>query len=1030
MIDTSDLLQRLGYDYHVFVEKAVTPPTVDEKFGDILLALKLSTRARCLELAGKKLYVHQKKALESLSEGCNLILKAGSGSGKTEAWFLYSAKCKVKTLAVYPTLALSNDQQERLHDYCSALGMNAVPIDAVRKDEYVRQMEAKGLRNLLANADIVVTNPAYLLNELKRIGSNKSSYLKTFLTACGLIVLDEFDFYGPRSISMLLTMMQLVAEMLNPKIQVTVMTATLQDPYAVAEILTSINGRPSRIVDGEPFHPENRTYLVLGKSLVKLWRMIRSQTQKLRETGVGDDVIQCLKDFNSFRMNFFKVIEASSAAGLDIPEYFEDPSEILKHYASDESLTIVFTNSISSAEEMCRRILSRLDSSRTVATHHHLLLKSQRREIEEAARTGTVKMIFTPRTLSQGIDIGTVRRVVHLGLPKNIREFRQREGRKGRRPDIEWTETIVIPYSQWDRDLLSRGVEVFRKWSGLPLERAVVNADNLYSRLFKSLFAFQSPLLRKKMDKDDMLFLRSLGLESDGLLTKTGKMTWLKMNFYEFAPPYGIKRWRVAEDGTLRNLEDISHVDLVEKFQPGSIEPSSDGVVFEVRVGGSKGRVVTAVVVDDLNPSKLRRHDALAPVLEEYERVKLRWGESPSLRRDFYTGRISSEVHLVVHAPSNGFGLYTKFPNRVEWRIASGRKQLINVGEKTYVSRLVKSIEVPTPTYGMYSDYTYGLSVEASPVDDPMLLKLGACLLLIVLRRLHNISLDLLKYGVLVLGERKVIVLHETESACLLPKIDWKTFYDEVSAYTPDELDEVFLQQIDELAYATFISLKLDWQTVKTYALKIIEYFLLRERLRLQVGTRVLEVAKPSKALKAVSLSAIPVILREDLGAGLYSVALFDGEVTHTATGVLEFKQPADDAAALFTALTQLINHGFRLLVYDKESTARNLENCGLESLKAFVYGLEKAGKLVDVKHELANKLEKEIPLEVLETSLGLRREVDVAGLVVRAEMERRRRPSMRFIRSKPESLAQLVEAFLKDEVRNIFIAWLVSKAV
>ncbi|MEM1946088.1 MAG: helicase-related protein [Candidatus Caldarchaeum sp.] len=941
MINTAELLQRLGYDYHVFIEKAVTPPTVDEKFGDVLPALKTSGLVRCIQLADKKLYLHQKKALESLSEGFNLILKAGSGSGKTESWFVYSAKHRVRTLALYPTLALSYDQQERLFDYCSALGMNVVPIDAVKKDEHIRKMGVKGLRNLLAKADIVVTNPAYLLNELKRIGMGKSGFLKTFLGGCGLIVLDEFDFYGPRSIAILLAMIRLIVEMINPNIQVNVMTATLQDPHAVAEILTSINGRPSKVVDGEPFHPENRTYLVLGKSVENLWRVISSHIDKLKTAGVGNDVIQSLGDFNSFKMNFFKVVEAASAAGLDLPEFFEDPSEILKHYASDDVLTIVFTNNISSAEEMSRRIQSRLEISHQVATHHHLLLKSQRRVIEEAARNGDIRIIFTPRTLSQGIDIGTVRRVVHLGLPKNVREFRQREGRKGRRPDIEWTETIVIPYSQWDRDLLSRGVEVFRKWSGLPLERAVVNADNLYSRLFKSLFAFQSPLLRKRMDKDDVLFLRSLGLESDGLLTKTGKMAWLKMNFYEFAPPYGIKRWRVAEDGALRNLEDISHVDLVEKFQPGSIDPSSDGVVFEVRLGGSKGRVVTAVVVDDLNPSKLRRHDTLAPVLEEYERVKLRWGESPSLRRDFYTGRISSEVHVVVHAPSDGFGLYTKFPNRVEWRIASGRKQLINVGEKTYVSRLVKSIEVPTPTYGMYSDYTYGLGVEASPVDDPMLLKLGACVLLIVLRRLHNISLELLKYDVLVLGERKVIVLHETESACLLPKIDWKTFYDEVSAYTPDELDEVFLQQIDEQAYATFISLKLDWQTVKTYALKIIEYFLLRERLRLQVGTRVLEVAKPSKALKAVSLSAIPVILREDLGAGLYSVALFDGEVTHTATGVLEFKQPADHAAALFTALTQLINQGFRLLVYDKESTARNLENCGLESLKAFVYGLE-----------------------------------------------------------------------------------------
>ncbi|MEM4189342.1 MAG: DEAD/DEAH box helicase [Candidatus Caldarchaeum sp.] len=1030
MIETSKLLQSLGYDYYVFVDKAVTPPTVDESFGGILPPLKISTANRCRQLADKKLYRHQKRAFENLSGGFNLILKAGSGSGKTESWFLYSAKLKVKTLAVYPTLALSNDQQQRLVDYCSALGMSVVPIDAVRKEEYLRKTGAKSLRNLLAKADIVVTNPAYLLNELKRIGAGKSSFLKTFLSGCGLVVLDEFDFYGPRSIAMLLTMIRLIVEMVNPGIQVTVMTATLQDPEAVADILTSINGRPTKIVDGEPFHPENRTYLVLGKSLERLWHIISSQAERLREAGVGNDITQCLEDFNSFKMNFFKVVEAATAAGLSLPEFFEDPSEILKHYVSDDALTIVFTNSISTAEEFSRRIQSRTQDSQPVATHHHLLLKSQRMAIEEAARNGTVKLIFTPRTLSQGIDIGTVRRVVHLGLPKNVREFRQREGRKGRRSDIEWTETVVIPFSQWDRDLLSRGVEVFRKWAELPLERVVVNAENLYGRLFKSLFAFQSPVLRKTMDKDDVLFLRRLGLESDGQLTKTGKMAWLKMNFYEFAPPYGIKRWRVAEDGGLRNLEDISHVDLVEKFQPGSLDPSSDGVVVELRLGGSGGRVVTAVVVDDLSPTKLRRHDALAPVLEEYERVKLRWGETPDLRRDFYTGRIASVVHLVVHAPSNSFGLYTKFPNRVEWRITSGKKQLVNLGGKTYVSRLVKSVEVPTATYGFYSDYTYGLSVEAQPSDDPMLLRLGAALLVIILRRLHSISLDLIKYDVLVLGERKIVALHESESACLLTKIDWKSLYEQVSAYVPDGLDEIFLQQVDEQAYATFMSLKLDWQAVKTYALRIVEYFLLRERLRLRVGDRVLEVVKPSRALKAVSLSAIPVVLREDLGAGLYAVALFDGEQTHAATGVLEFNQPADEVAAPIAILSQLLNQGFTVLVYNMQALTRNLEKCGLESVKALIYGLEKAGKLVDVNQELTKKLDKEIPLEVLESSLGIGGEVDLAGLVVRAELEKRRRPGMRFIRSKPERLAQFVESFLKNEVRNIFIAWLVSKAV
>lgn len=1028
MIDSAVLLKSMDYDFLVFAESAVKPLTVAERFSDILPGLGRSKSSRGRSLSERPLYVHQSLALADLSSGLNLVLKAGTGSGKTEAWFLYAAKNRVRTLAVYPTLALANDQHQRLSDYCNELGMTLVSIDAARKQEYYKSTGSRELRKKIAEADIVVTNPAFLLNELKRIAFGKASLLRDFLARCGLVVLDEFDFYGPRSTSILLAMMSVVVDIINPNIQITIMTATLQDPQEVADILTSINGRRTSVVDGQAFHPENRTYLVLGKSLEGLWSRVRAQTELLKSAGVGYDVIKSLGDFELFRKNFFKVVEAAEACGIDLKGFFDDPAEVLSRYASDDALTLVFTNSIAAAEEMARRVSTRLGGSEAVATHHHLLLKTQRQEIEEKARSGVVKIIFTPRTLSQGIDIGEARRVVHLGLPKNVREFRQREGRKGRRPEVEWTETVVIPYSSWDRHLLSKGVDVFKKWLDLPLEKSVVSRDNLYGYLFKALFSFQSPLI-SRMKKDEVLFLRSLGLERDGALTTLGKYAWLKMNFYEFAPPYGVKRWRVRDDGGLRNLEDISHVDLVEKFQPGAIDPSSDGVVVEAKLGGSRGRVVTAVVVDDLRESRLRRVDALAPVLEEYERTKLSWGETPDLRRDYRTGRLQSLIHLVAHVPSNGFGYFTEFPNRVEWRIASEKRQFLTFGERTLVSRVYKTVEVPTPTYGVYGDYTYGLSVEASPQDEQAFLRVGACFLVIVFRRVYNISVDLLKYDIHVVGERKVVSLYEAESACLLPKVDWRDVHEKVSTYVPDVLDEVLMEQVDEQAYASFISLKLDWEAARRHALKIVEYVMLTETLRVQLGPRVVEVVKPSKALKAVSFSAIAVGLRDDLGAGLYSTALFDGDETRVFTGTTEFNQPDEEHNEALSKLLSLINQGFKVLVYDHASVLKTLEKAGLTAVKALLTGLNEVGKVVDVKHELVKKTGKEIPLETLETSLNLKT-ARLADIAVSMDLVKRGRPGMRLIRSRPERLREVMEKTLADEVRSIFIAWLVCEKI
>ena len=1027
-ISSAEVLSSLGYDYVSFTIPPELPDLSEIRFKDLLPEFAQSSSPTCRKIAEMRLYSHQVRALEALRRGDNLVLKSGTGSGKTEAWFLRAALDEVRTLAVYPTLALANDQFNRLREYCSALGWKVMALDALKRDELVKRIGYRELRKEISEAHIMLTNPAFLLNELKKIGAGKTSLLKPFLEKAGLLVIDDFDFYGPRSIALLFSMVKLIVKIVNPKLQLAFMTAALENPEEVAEYLTSINGRRTSIVDGKAFHPKNSVYIILGKNLKAIWEKLRKQLKDFEE--VGEDVKRALSSFEVFKKNYFKVMEVAKSLGVDVPEESVDVAEVLEKYVEDEGATIVFTRNIARAEEIAKRLKLRLGGLEKVAPHHHLLSKSQREEIEEKVRRGEIKILTSPRTLSQGIDIGLVRRIVHVGLPDSIREFRQREGRKGRRPEIEETETVIFPQGIWDRELLTRGVEAFKKWMTLPQEKIIVNKDNLYGRLFEALFKYLSPILRKELTRDELKLLRDLGLESDGELTRRGKMTWLKMNFYEFAPAFGIKRIRLTKFGEMERLEDISHVDLVEKFQPGCIDYSSDGIVVEHKLGGKSARTVTAVYIEDLNESVLRRHDSLAYVLEEYEKAKWRWGETPNLRRDYLTGKIHTDVKCVVHAPSSGFGLYTKIPNRVLWRILSDKRMVKVIGERTLPIRESRVIEVPTPTYGMYSDYTYGISFEVDPEEDVELLRLGLAFLMIALRRILGIAFDTIKYDIMVMGERKVIGIHETESAGILYKIDWMKFSEEVSKYQPDELDEIFLEEVDELAYSSFVSLKLDWSIVKKQALKILNYLILKDRILLRLGEAQLSIPKPSKSLKLASIAAVDLTLREDLKSGLYGVAIYDGEDIRVSIGVKELGQPEETPSNLISDIASLIDEGFKILVYDSSTLDSALDSAGLKAIKATLSGLKSMNKLIEVRERIAKAFGEPVALDFLEDALKLERRVSLKDLIYYAEEEKRRIPHMAFIRSLPKRLSQRIRDFLEAEVKNLYTIYLVSEEI
>lgn len=942
IIDSEEVLHSLGYDYIKEVEPSIEPPTTHITFS----ALVPEFKEHGIWLADKPLYEHQYKALESLIKGENLVLISGTGSGKTEVWFLYFYKKfkegKFKTIAVYPTLALANDQINRISIYCKAVGAKILQLDALSRDEMVKRFGVQGVRKAVDEADIVITNPAFLFHELKKyLVRPQSSLLYSLFKKVDMIVFDELDFYTPRGIALILALIEILSETSDKKPQIVVLTATLANPDEMCMYLREKTGRSCSVVEGKPFRVENRLYIVLGKDLHSAWSKIREAKNVIAKRDVPDDIVKALEDFDLFRKNAYKVLQFLEALGIQVPSISLNIYEILSKYSTDDGVTLVFTKSIARAEEIAKALREVIGDK--VAAHHHLVSKDLRKSIEDRARRGEIKIIVSPRTLVQGIDIGTVVRVVHIGLPENVREYLQREGRKGRRKEIPFTETIVIPSSRWDWELLSKGLQAFEKWLSLPLEKAVINPRNKYIALFKGIAKILSPWYKSELTQEEHETLSNVGvIRKDGSINiRKAQWIWERINFYEFGPPYGIKRYIEYEEGSVKPLEPIGHCDLVERFQIGCLDPSEDAMVIKID-GGKSSRIVRSVVEKPLSKINIFSHDALAEAFEEYKYIKMRWGEEASFLRDIARGKLHSYVLAIVYTPRSGFGELKKIPNRVLWHLISSKPRIARAGDRYFVTYDRKVIYVPVSTFGEYRDFTYGMLFDVDDREDSTLLRMGLAYLMIVLRRVFGIPFETIMYSVEKIGEKKFFSLHEPEAAGLLENIDWISVRKALEEYKPDDLDIVLLSQLDEIAYSDLINLGIDFTVLKDVAMRVVDYITLKNKMRVIFGEKRIAVPKPSRALRYISLEALSLVLEEEpLPKVLTGLAYFDGEEENVVADIYikyPFTPPPKSLREFEERVEEAVYYSdFKLIVYDKETLANELKMANLKRLATIV---------------------------------------------------------------------------------------------
>ncbi|WP_457614779.1 helicase-related protein [Methanopyrus sp.] len=232
-------------------------------------------------------------------------------------------------------------------------------------------------------AEIVVTNP-----QMVWIHARRGLKFWGFLTeAARCFVWDEVHFYGPRQVNLLLGIVRALQDRRH-----LFMSGTVGHPHSFCSEVRRATG-------------ETCTH-VRGKGRMAPRRFVVRDTAKMSVL-----------------------------------------LEELSRYAQEDAKTLVFLRSRAQAEHVYQVLCRRYGLEDRVSLHHGALPRDERRRAEREFKRGRASVMITVKTLEVGIDVGSVTRVVHYGVPDRVSDFWQREGRAGRRG--QKAESVIYPADPW-----------------------------------------------------------------------------------------------------------------------------------------------------------------------------------------------------------------------------------------------------------------------------------------------------------------------------------------------------------------------------------------------------------------------------------------------------------------------------------------------------------------------------------------------------------------------------------------------------
>jgi len=372
------------------------------------------------------LYPHQRRALDLVEAGKNVVIATGTASGKTLVYnlaFAMDALADEKRTALYlfPTKALARDQLRQVR---------SLRIPQIRAAVYDGDTPSAERPLIRRSANLVMTNPDMLHASILPAHAGWAD----FFLRLSLVVVDEAHVargvFGSHVAMVLRRLRRLVAHYGgNPRFVLS--SATIGNPSDLAERLTGI-----------PFEAVADDASPRGEKLFVLWNPpLIDEELGLRRGAVAET------------------------------------AWLMKELVESDTRTIAFCRSRRAAElvaEFCRRELPAATKER-VKAYRAGYLPEERRELEGALARGDLMAVAATTALELGIDVGSLDAALVAGYPGTRASLWQQAGRAGRRGEASLA-MLVAQDDPLDQYLVHHPADLFDR----PAEDAVVDPTNPY----------------------------------------------------------------------------------------------------------------------------------------------------------------------------------------------------------------------------------------------------------------------------------------------------------------------------------------------------------------------------------------------------------------------------------------------------------------------------------------------------------------------------------------------------------------------